>query len=225
MMANGLDDIYALLGYRFADPSLLEQALTHPSCTGVPNYQRLEFIGDRVLGAIIAQRLYREYPTFKEGELAIRFNELVRKETLAQILLRLGLDRYVRLSIGEEDNGGRQKPAILADCCEAVIGAMFMDSGFAAAHEFVEKHWQDLVAGVALKDKDAKTLLQEWAQGRGMAAPSYREISRDGPPHEPEFTVGVTVGRKHEATGKGASKRVAEQSAARSLLDRLNGTE
>jgi ribonuclease-3 len=222
-MPKSLEEIYALLGYRFADPSLLEQALTHPSCTGVPNYQRLEFIGDRVLGAIIAQRLYREYPTFREGELAIRFNELVRRDTLAHILRRLGLDSHIRLSSGEEENGGRQKPAILADCCEAVIGAMFMDSGFAAAHEFVEKHWQDLVAGVALKDKDAKTLLQEWAQGRGMAAPSYREISREGPPHEPEFTVGVTVGKKHEATGKGASKRAAEQAAARSLLDRLNG--
>ncbi|MGE0668018.1 MAG: ribonuclease III [Sphingomonadales bacterium] len=224
-MSNELDDIYALLGYRFADPSLLEQALTHPSCTGVPNYQRLEFIGDRVLGAIIAQRLYREYPMFREGELAIRFNELVRKETLAHILLRLGLQQYVRLSPGEEDNGGRAKPAILADCCEAVIGAMFMDSGFDAARAFVDKHWNDLVAGVAMKDKDAKTLLQEWAQGRGMAAPSYRELCREGPPHEPEFTVGVKVGRKHEATGKGASKRAAEQAAARSLLDKLNGIE
>lgn len=224
-MASDMEGLYALLGYRFSDPALLDQALTHPSCTGLPNYQRLEFVGDRVLGAIIAQRLYREYPTFREGELAIRFNELVRKETLAHILLRLGLDKHVRLSQGEEDNGGRAKPAILADCCEAVIGAMFMDSGFASAHAFVEKHWQDLVAGVALKDKDAKTLLQEWAQGRGMAAPYYREISRDGPPHEPEFTVGVTVGKRHEATGKGASKRSAEQSAARSLLDRLNGTE
>jgi ribonuclease-3 len=223
MMSKSLDDIYDLLGYRFADPALLEQALTHPSCTGAPNYQRLEFIGDRVLGAIIAQRLYRDYPTFREGELAIRFNELVRRETLAYIVQRLGLDRHVRLSQGEEDNGGRQKPAILADCCEAVIGAMFMDSGFETAHRFVETHWHDLVAGVALKEKDAKTLLQEWAQGRGMAAPSYREIARDGPPHEPEFTVGVAVGRKHEATGKGASKRAAEQAAARSLLDRLNG--
>jgi ribonuclease-3 len=218
------DILSDLLGYRFADPALLEQALTHPSCTGQPNYQRLEFVGDRVLGAIIAQRLYREYPSFREGELAIRFNELVRKETLARILLQLGLDRYIRLSAGEEENGGRQKPAILADCCEAVIGAMFMDSGFAAAHAFVEKHWQALVAGVALKDKDAKTLLQEWAQGRGMAAPGYREVGREGPPHEPEFTVAVTVGKNHEAMGKGASKRAAEQAAARSLLDRLNGT-
>ncbi|MEN3973550.1 ribonuclease III [Emcibacter sp. SYSU 3D8] len=224
-MARDLEEVYTLLGYRFADPALLEQALTHPSCSGVPNYQRLEFIGDRVLGAIIAQRLYRDYPAFNEGDLAIRFNELVRKETLSRILVRLGLDRFVRLSTGEEDNGGREKPAILADCCEAVIGAMFMDSGFASAHAFVEKHWQDLVAGVALKDKDAKTLLQEWAQGRGMAAPSYREIAREGPAHEPEFTVGVSVGRKHQATGKGPSKRAAEQLAARSLLDKLNGTE
>lgn len=224
-MPADFDILSELLGYRFADPALLEQALTHPSCTGQPNYQRLEFVGDRVLGAIIAQRLYREYPSFREGELAIRFNELVRKETLARILLQLGLDGYIRLSSGEEENGGRQKPAILADCCEAVIGAMFMDSGFAAAHAFVETHWQALVAGVALKDKDAKTLLQEWAQGRGMAAPSYREVSREGPPHEPEFTVAVTVGKNHEATGKGASKRAAEQAAARSLLDRLNGTE
>lgn len=222
-MSADMETLYGLLDYRFADPALLEQALTHPSCSAAPNYQRLEFIGDRVLGAIIAQRLYHEYPTFREGELAIRFNELVRKETLAQILLRLGLDRYIRLSPGEEDNGGRRKPAILADCCEAVIGAMFLDSGFAAANTFVETHWQELVAGVAMKDKDAKTMLQEWAQGRGMAAPAYREIARDGPPHEPEFTVGVTVGKKHEASGKGASKRAAEQAAARSLLDKLNG--
>ena len=192
-MARDLEEIYTLLGYRFADPALLEQALTHPSCSGVPNYQRLEFIGDRVLGAIIAQRLYRDYPAFNEGDLAIRFNELVRKETLSRILLRLGLDRFVRLSTGAEDNGGREKPAILADCCEAVIGAMFIDSGFASAHAFVEKHWQDLVAGVALKDKDAKTLLQEWAQARALGLPTYETLSREGPDHAPTFTIRVSV--------------------------------
>jgi ribonuclease-3 len=219
-VGGDLDTLGRLLGYRFADPALLRQALTHPSCTGQPNYQRLEFVGDRVLGAIIAQRLYREYPGFREGELAIRFNELVRRETLAGIVRRLGLDRFIRLSPGEEENGGRQKPAILADCGEAVIGALFLDGGFEAAHAFVERHWQELVAGVAVKDKDAKTLLQEWAQGRGMAAPHYREIGRDGPPHEPEFTIMVQAGT-HEATGRGASKRIAEQAAARALLDRL----
>lgn len=218
------DILRDLLGFTFADPDLLLQALTHPSCTGQPNYQRLEFVGDRVLGAIISQRLYRDYPAFKEGELAIRFNELVRKETLARIVLQTGLDKFIRLSPGEEENGGRQKPAILADCCEAVIGAMFMDSGFDAAHAFVEKHWHDLVASVARKEKDAKTLLQEWAQGRGLAAPLYRETGREGPPHEPEFTVSVAIG-KHEATGKGNSKRIAEQAAARVLLNKLTGAE
>ncbi|MBI1180745.1 MAG: ribonuclease III [Alphaproteobacteria bacterium] len=220
-MGDDFEALTRILGHRFADRALLEQALTHPSCTGLPHYQRLEFVGDRVLGAIIAVRLYREYPHFKEGELAIRFNELVRKETLARIVSRLGLDRFVRLSAGEEENGGREKPAILADCGEALIGALYVDGGFAAAHRFVETHWQELVASVAMKEKDAKTLLQEWAQGRGMAAPVYAEVSREGPPHEPEFTVSVVVGKSQEAQGRGASKRMAEQEAARRLLDRL----
>jgi len=220
-MAGDLDAIYELIGYRFQAPALVEEALTHPSCAAAFNYQRLEFLGDRVLGAVIAEKLLGEYPEFREGELALRYNELVRRETLARIARRIGLDAHVRLSPGEEDSGGREKPAILADVCEALIGAMFIDGGFDTARAFVARYWRDLVEAVADKEKDAKTRLQEWAQGRGLATPTYQELSRTGPAHQPEFTVSVVVGKEYQASGIGMSKRAAEQNAAQSLLDEL----
>ncbi|MFN3232109.1 MAG: ribonuclease III [Alphaproteobacteria bacterium] len=220
-MADDFEALYEVIGHRFADPGLLVEAFTHPSCDGPHNYQRLEFLGDRVLGASIAMRLLEEYPDFDEGNLAIRYNELVRRKTLAKIAKDLQLDTHLRLSPGENDSGGRDKPAILADCCEALIGALFLDAGFDAARAFVDRQWTDLVTAVADTGKDAKTRLQEWAQGRGLATPSYQEVSRTGPAHEPEFVVSVVVGKEYQARGVGGSKRNAEQAAARTLLEQI----
>ncbi len=224
-MADAIDveALSEIVGHRFSNATLVEQAMTHPSCDGPVNYQRLEFLGDRVLGASIADRLLNEYPDFSEGELAIRYNELVRRETLAKIARRLGLDAHIRLSPGEEDSGGREKPAILADVCEALIGALYLDGGFGVAKGFVDRVWQDLVESVVDKGKDAKTRLQEWAQGRGHGAPLYTETARSGPAHEPEFTVSVVIGKSYQSTGKGGSKRAAEQNAARALLEEIGG--
>ena len=219
--ASELDDLEALAGHKFANKALLVQALTHPSCGVQPHYQRLEFVGDRVLGLLIAERLYQEYPGAREGDLALRYNELVRRETLAEIGERIGIDHFIRVSTGEEESGGRQKPAIIADCCEALIGALYLDGGLKAADAFIARCWVDLVEAVANKEKDPKTQLQEWAQGCGMAKPSYQVVTREGPAHAPEFTITVVLGKQHQATGKGGSKRIAEQDAARTLLDRL----
>lgn len=223
-MSADQDDLTVLetaIGHRFHDRALLEQALTHPSCEGQPHYQRLEFIGDRVLGTVIADALYHTYPDAVEGDLALRFNALVRRETLAGLAQDIGLTGHIRLSPGEDQAGGRDKPAIQADVVEALIGALYQDGGFEAAKAFVRGHWDDLVTSVAHKAKDAKTQLQEWAQGRGLAKPSYQVVSREGPAHAPQFTITVVVGKQHQATGQGGTKRAAEQEAARALLDIL----
>lgn len=210
-----------LFGYAFKDPVLLDAALTHPSVAGKRHYQRLEFMGDRVLGAVIAEALYRAFPTASEGELAVRYNELVRRETLAAITGELGLAGRINMSTGEERSGGREKPAILADVCEALIGALFLDGGLEAAREFIESHWRGRLSVADKAGKDSKTQLQEWAQGRGLATPTYRETACTGPAHAPEFTVEVSLGDSYTETGVGTTKRVAEQEAAGRLMVKL----
>ena len=212
------DALAGLLGHVFDDPQILRRALTHPSVDGQDNYQRLEFLGDRVLGVVIASRLFRDFPEVDEGELALRYNDLVRKSTLATIAQSLDLGRHVLLSPGEDDSGGRDKPAILADICEALIGALYLDGGFDVARRFVLDHWTDLVDAAANTEKDGKTRLQEWGQARGFAPPKYREISREGPPHAPIFTIEAVLGNGMSATGQARSKRGAEQEAAEAVL-------
>lgn len=218
------------LGHEFRDLSLLEAALTHPSIdrprgrrSAVPEYERLEFLGDRVLGLAVADHLYRAFPGEAEGALARRFTALVRREALARIALRLEIDRFLRMSRGEEESGGRENPANLADSCEAVIAALYLDGGFEAASAFVERFWQDLVAEDVSPPKDAKTGLQEWAQARGLPLPQYSVVSRDGPDHAPMFTIAVTVDGVGEARARGKSKRNAEQAAAKALLEDIGG--
>ncbi len=211
-----------LFGYAFKDPSLLDTALTHPSFVGKRHYQRLEFLGDRVLGAVIAEALFKAFPTASEGELAVRYNELVRRETLAAIAGGLKFAQRINMSVGEERTGGRDKPAILADVCEALIGALYLDGGLDAARDFIELHWRDRLRAADKTGKDSKTLLQEWAQGRGLATPTYLETACTGPAHAPEFTVEVSLGDTHSETGSGSSKRVAEQEAAGRLMAKLS---
>jgi ribonuclease-3 len=212
------------IGYSFTDDTLLDRALTHISALSgksrQSSYQRLEFLGDRVLGLVISDMLLRAYPKADEGELSKRLAELVRKETCAEVARELDIGSALRLGSSESNAGGRRRVAILADVCEALIGAVFLDGGYAAAAEMVERFWGERMRAIASPPRDAKTALQEWAQGRGLPTPSYKEIERKGPHHNPEFRVAVQLPDRAPAEGLGKSKRAAEQAAAAEMLRR-----
>ena len=211
------------LGHDFGRVELLLRALTHPSIGTPqrPDNQRLEFLGDRVLGLIVAEALLLADRAATEGQLAPRFNALVRKETCAEVAREIGLGDVLRLGRSEMLSGGRRKEALLGDAMEAVIAAVYRDAGFEAAQRVVLRLWGARIAQVRPDARDAKTALQEWAQARGMAPPCYTETGREGPAHQPHFTVQVTLQSGEGETASGASKRAAEQSAARILLARL----
>ncbi len=220
------EQLAARLGHAFDDIGLLREALTHSSTTAGRNteggsYERLEFLGDRVLGLIVADMLLKAFPAEPEGDLARRHAYLVSREALAEVARTLGLGAYLVISRGEAEGGGRANPGLLADVCEAAIGALYSDGGLEAARAFVEPHWRPLLDQDHAPPQDAKTALQEWAQGRGLPLPLYREVSREGPAHEPRFTVTVEVRGAQPQRGEGRSKRLAEQEAAARLLERL----
>lgn len=221
-MTDRLDELQALLGHRFADRTVLEEALTHPSVLSRRgrDYDRLEFLGDRVLGVIAAELVFTSFPADTAGALARRFNALVRQGSLARIAADVGLGPHLRLNKSERDAGGAAKPAILSDAFEAVVAALYRDGGLEAARRFVAPLLQGLLSELATGAKDPKTALQEWAAGRAMPLPAYSIERRDGPAHAPHFEVRVTVGEQ-SATGEGGSKREAEQAAARALLAML----
>ncbi|PPD01779.1 MAG: ribonuclease III [Hyphomicrobium sp.] len=212
------------LGHRFKDTSLLERALTHASVRGGKSErsdnERLEFIGDRVLGLAIAEVLNEQYPDATEGELARRYNRLVRGEACAKVSRAMGLGAHLILSDSEADSGGRGKTTILADAAEALLGAVFLDAGFDKARNVVRKLWKEQSEPVPEVAVDAKSALQEWAQGQGLALPKYSVVSRKGPDHAPRFTAEVIISGRAPAQGEGASKRIAEQEAATALLSR-----
>lgn len=212
------------LGHRFKDVGLLERALTHASVRGGKiarfDNERLEFIGDRVLGLAIAEILNQQYPEASEGELARRYNRLVRGEACAKVARNIGLGAHLILSESEADSGGRDKTTILADAAEALLGAIFIDGGFEKARTVVRKLWQEQSEPVPEVAVDAKSALQEWAQGQGLALPRYTVVSRKGPDHAPRFTAEVIISGRAPAQGEGASKRIAEQAAATALLTR-----
>ena len=188
----------ARLGYRFADPDLHDRALTHSSAISPSrrierSYQRLEFLGDRVLGLVVADMLYRRLPKANEGELSRALNALVRKETCAAIARDLNLGAELNLGESEARTGGAKKEAILGDVAEAVIGAIYCDGGLGRAFEVVERLFGDYIGNAGTERADAKTTLQEWAQGRGLEPPDYVEIERRGPDHAPEFTIAVRL--------------------------------
>ncbi len=218
-----LNDVMVRLGYRFADPKLLVEALTHSSAAGPskPSYERLEFLGDRVLGLSVADMLTVAFPNVPEGELSRRLTALVRSETCADVANELGLGAELRLGPGESQSGGRRKETILGDAAEAVIGAIYRDGGPAAAAAFVERFWRPRLERTVAAHRDPKSELQEWAQGRGLPLPNYREVARSGPDHEPEFILMVEVPGTDGAEGRGRSKRLAEQAAAEALLVQL----
>ncbi len=211
------------LGHAFTDTDLLAEALTHPSAENrrggrVWNYQRLEFLGDRVLNLGVADMLLKAYPGDDEGDLARRHAALVRREALARVARTLDLGAFMAMSRGEIQSGGRDNPANLADACEAVIGAMFLDGGHAASDAFLKRHWAPLMAEDATPPRDAKTGLQEWAQGRGLPLPAYATVAESGPAHAPEFTISVHVEGCAATEGTAGSKRAAEQLAAAAML-------
>ncbi|HEV2678038.1 MAG TPA: ribonuclease III [Aliidongia sp.] len=227
----------AKLDHRFADPDLLEEALTHRSAAYVAGgrkdrrgarrslgYERLEFLGDRVLGLLVAEMLMTTFPREAEGALARRHAELVRKETLAAVAVEIDLAEHVMLP-PLEDGGARHNPSLLADVCEAIIAALYVDGGLETARRFVAGRWTDRMNASVAPPKDSKTALQEWAQGRGRPLPVYRLVKTDGPPHQPIFTVSASVEGEAEELASGASKRLAEAAAATILLARIRGAK
>ena len=218
-----LAPLQAALGHKFRDKALLRQALTHSSARDVTvaeNNERLEFLGDRVLGLAIAELICEMNPAAREGDLARLFNQLVQRGTCADVAMALGLGDHIRLSGKELVSGGRAKSNILADACEAVLGAVFLDAGFVATRKVVRKLWLPCIAAVGEGARDPKTALQEWAQARRLGLPVYAEIERAGPDHAPHFTSEVRIEGVKPARGSGPNKRMAEQEAARVFLER-----
>jgi ribonuclease-3 len=220
-------DLQHRLGYTFARPELLERALTHTSAISPGrrtehSYQRLEFLGDRVLGLVIADLLHQRLPQANEGDLSRSLNALVRKETCAAVARDLSLGHDLELGDSEARTGGAEKDAILADACEAVIGAIYVDGGLDPASAFVERHFGGLFEQATNRRADAKTTLQEWAQARGLPPPNYDQVDRRGPDHAPMFTIAVSVGDFEPASASGASKKLAEHEAAERFLLREN---
>ena len=213
------------LGHHFAAPDLLLRAVTHASIVSAtrPDNQRLEFLGDRVLGLVMAEALLAADPDAREGQLAPRFNALVRKEACADVAREIGLGEVLKLGRSEMLTGGRRKEALLGDAMEAVIAAVFQDAGFDAARKLIRRLWAGRIAAVEPDARDAKTSLQEWAQARAMPPPVYVETGRSGPDHAPVFTVRVTLADGQSTDATAASKRAAEQTAARVLLARIEG--
>jgi ribonuclease-3 len=212
------------LGHQFKDQSLLACALTHVSAAGgaagrARNYQRLEFLGDRVLGLAIAEMLFAAFPKASEGELSQRLSELVRRDTCAEVALAWDVGPYLNLGGGDMQSGGRTSRPILGDVCESIIGAVFVDAGYEPAKALIERAFADRMTTRELL-RDPKTLLQEWAQGRGLPTPTYRLVEQIGPDHAPRFQVEARIGDLEGATGTAATKRAAEQEAAQKLLVR-----
>ena len=226
-MAKGRshERLEAQLGYRFSDPGLLERALTHASALSpakriANSYQRLEFLGDRVLGLVVADLLYRRLPNANEGELNRSLVRLVRKEACAAIARELDLGRDLNLGEAEARTGGAEKDAILSDVTEAVFAAVYLDGGFGKAFEVVERVLGSQFEVSLNLRADPKTTLQEWAQGRGLEPPHYAEIERTGPDHAPEFTIAVQLGDFPAVAATGPSKKLAEHKAAEAFLIR-----
>jgi len=216
-----LTDIEDRLGHAFKDAALLRRALTHASANARASNERLEFLGDRVLGLIVAEKLHALYPEDAEGALALKFNALARGAACAEAAQKAGLADHIILANAEAGSGGRQKAAILGGACEAVIAALYLDGGLEVARRFVEKYWN--FENLSQDMRDPKTALQEWAQSRGRdsSAPVYVQVSREGPDHAPRFAVEVSVAGAETQTGHGGSKREAETDAARKMLEQI----
>lgn len=209
--------VEAAIGYQFTQPALLRQALTHRSL-GVGHNQRLEFLGDSVLGLLVADLLYRLYPDEAEGDLSKRLVSLVNGEQLAQVAEQWGLGDAMGMSASEEEQGGRTNRSNLEDACEALLGAVYLDGGIEAARGLVTRFWEPAALETKAPPKDPKTSLQEWAQGRGLKLPDYIVISSEGPSHAPHFVIEVRVDGLAPARGEARTKKLAERQAAEAML-------
>lgn len=220
--------IEKILGYCFKNSLLLEEALTHPSVSRehpelghVFNYERLEFLGDAVLGLVIAECLLDKYPEEKEGALAKRQAGLVKGESVASIAERLDIGQHINMTPGEESMGGRKNKNNIENALEALIGAIYQDSGLEPAKSFILEHWSGLIDEMIEPPKDPKTALQEWAQGKGLPIPLYKTVDTAGPSHAPSFTVEVIVEGVEVVQSSGDSKKKAEKEAASILLEKI----
>jgi ribonuclease III len=216
-----LAELHERIGYRVKDERLLDRALTHASHGShgrTKDYERLEFLGDRVLALVAADELYRRFPDIGEGDLSRRLNLLVRQESCTEVAQALGLGEYIRW--GTRTNDIASNPRVLADACEALIAAIYLDGGLEPARQFILRHWHDLFERAAAVGKDAKTALQEWALARALPVPVYYEETRRGPDHLPVFVMMVEVDGYEPSSGEGPSKRAAEQAAAQAFLRR-----
>lgn len=224
-----LSKLADILGHQFQDASLLNQALMHASATHagdrLDSNERLEFLGDRVLGLVLAELLIDKFPGEEEGAIAARFSALARAEALTRVAREIGLGDHLIVSKGERNAGGHSKANVLADACEAVIAALYLDGGLAAAQRFIHTNWAAMLEETPTPPKDNKTSLQEWAQSKGLPLPEYHEIDRTGPAHAPEFTVEASVAGFPGMRGTGGSKRVAEQAAAAALVNKLESID
>ncbi|MEO0785441.1 MAG: ribonuclease III [Pseudomonadota bacterium] len=220
---EAIKDISEIVGHSFKDIALLTRAFTHPSAlqpndTGLSSNQRLEFLGDRVLGLVIAERLFTRRKTEREGALAPRLNRLVNKRACAQAARHLGLGKYVLMSSYEIAQGGQDRDTTLGDLCESVIAAIYLDSGLTMARAFIEKAFAPQLTAQPSRLKDPKSLLQEWAQAHGRPLPRYRILKRSGPDHAPSFVVEVSIGDDLTQSANETSKQNAERAAAQKLL-------
>lgn len=218
-----LKALEARLGHEFTDPALLVRSVTHSSMSSPTrdDNQRLEFLGDRVLGLVMAQAVLEHDKAATEGQLAPRFNALVRKETCADVARAIDLGAVLKLGRSEMVSGGRRKQALLGDAMEAVIAAVYLDAGFDAAKAMILRLWGDRIRTVKADARDAKTALQEWAQSRGLAPPRYVEVARSGPDHAPQFTIEAQLDGHAPERATAGSKRQAEQAVAKTLLARI----
>jgi ribonuclease III len=224
--AAATDALEARIGHKFANPAVLATALTHVSALKKAtrqrsdSYQRLEFLGDHVLGLIVSDMLYRAFPKADEGELSKRLADLVRRESCADVAQALALVDDIKLGQMGGGASARLRTSVLGDICEAVIGAVFVDGGYGAAAQFVERNWTERMRKNRRPLRDPKTVLQEWAQGKGLPTPVYREVDRTGPHHDPQFRVAVELPGLAPAEGLGGSKRAAEKDAAAVMIAR-----